>query len=240
LIGRDPNNDLALLKADGTFTAAMWAAENSIKVGHLVLALGRPVGDLQATLGVVSAIVGKDHLEPEEHHGRHFRRMRRRMWGHALADGFIRTDVVMYPGFSGGPLVSSYGTVYGLNTSGFTRGASLTVPVGTIRKSVEALMKHGKVRQGYLGVGVQAVRLPENIGDRETGVLIISVERDSPAQQAGLLVGDIIVAIGDETVEEVEELLRALHGEVVGKEVAVQIVRGGQLKTVSVTIGERA
>lgn len=273
LVGRDPNNDIAVLKAGGNLAAVPLAESDAPKVGHLVMALGRPGAEVFATLGVVSAVVdrswqpGHDHgpEDAHEHHGHehrheeHERRKKRRgprpprgprgsrrggwRWGRALADGFIQTDVVMYPGFSGGPLLSGYGTVYGMNTSGFARGASLAVPISTLRSSVTTLLAHGRVRQGYLGVGVQPAKLPGSIAeelDRETGVLVVSVEADSPAEQAGILVGDILVAIGEETVEEVDELLASLTGELVGQTVPVQLVRGGQLQQMDVTVGERA
>jgi S1-C subfamily serine protease len=277
LVGRDPHNDLAVLKAEGTFTPATWAKAEDIKVGHLVLAVGRPFNDLQATLGVVSArsdlyplrsVHGHEHAHEHEHdygrgrggsrHGRRPRRGRRpggapKIWwswrgkyhhgfGRMLAGGHIRTDVVMYPGFSGGPLVSAYGTVYGLNSSGFLRGASLTVPVGVVEKSVSALLAHGRVPQGYLGVRVQTVNLPDAVAaelEQETGVLVVMVEEDSPAQKGGLLVGDIIVAVAGESIAEADELPAALIGDLVGKELTLGIVRGGEVKEITVTIGEQ-
>lgn len=243
LVGRDPNNDVAVLRVQGTLTPANWAQPGEAKVGHLVLALGRPMQNVQATLGVVSALVGKAQLESEEEGHREGRRRRRMGWGRALAEGYLQTDVVMYPGFSGGPLVSAGGSFYGMNTSGFPRGISLTVPVTALRSSVDALLTHGRVKQGYLGVGVQTVKLPSSVAEkigRESGVLIISVEADSPAGAANLLVGDIIVALDGEAVEDMNDLLGALSGERVGKSVPVDLVRGGQQHQLSVTVGERS
>lgn len=231
LVGRDPYNDLAVLRLNGvTLTAAVWA--DTVKVGHLVLALGRPTEQVQATLGVISAIIRKSDMS-----GRRGRGM-----GRALADGYIQTDVVMYPGFSGGPLMSAYGTVYGINTSGFSRGVSVTIPSATVQNSVQTLLEHGKVRQGYLGVGAQSVHLPPNVAEalgRKSGVLIVSIEADSPAAAAALYVGDIIVALAGEPIEDMDALLGALHGGRVGQETPLSIVRGGQLQDVSVVIGER-
>ncbi|MEL7436654.1 MAG: PDZ domain-containing protein, partial [Chloroflexota bacterium] len=121
--------------------------------------------------------------------------------------------------------------------------ASLAVPVTTIRNTVSTLREHGKMKQGYLGVGVQPARLPEAVAEeleQETGLLVVSVEADSPAAQANLLVGDILVAVDEESVEQLEELLALLTGTRVGKEIPVQIVRGGELRDVPVTIGERS
>ncbi|MAU13201.1 MAG: hypothetical protein CL607_25515 [Anaerolineaceae bacterium] len=280
LVGRDPRNDLAVLRVNASnLTSVTWGAEDDLKVGNLVLALGKPGDQVQATLGVVSALVegnpsrekrkngedwrerrrerrgrgrrgmhGPDHEHHEGHgHGdprhefRHeMRRMRRRMMGMALADGHIATDVVMYPGFSGGPLVSGDGKVYGINTSGFGRGVSLSVPVKTIDSTISTLLAHGRMRQGFLGVGVQPVRLPEGlVEDQETGLLVVSVDQDSPAGQAGIIVGDIIVTLDEESVSQVDELLSLLTGDRVGQELPIEIVRGGEMRDMTVTIAER-
>lgn len=259
LIGRDPHNDLAVLRVNASDLPTIpWADDDALKVGHLVLALGRPMQQVQATLGVVSATVSgqraheireemrsrREQAAPEE--WRRFRRemrraRRQRMMGRALADGYIATDVVMYPGFSGGPLVSGDGRVHGLNTSGFGQGMSISVPVATIRQTASTLLAHGRMRQGFLGVGVQPVRLPAGIvEDQETGLVVISVESDSPAANAGLIVGDIIVALDNEPTADVDELLGLLTGDRVGQSVAIDIVRGGSAQQMNVTIAERA
>lgn len=255
LIGRDPQNDLAVLKVDAELTPANWGENSDLKIGNLVLAVGRASEQIQATLGVVSALVSSsEKSKPHEEHKHHEHQEHRRKWGRGrrkrggrriwqvLSDGYVQTDVVMYPGFSGGPLISGDGAVHGLNTSGFGRGASITVPVATIRNTVNILQQHGKMKKGYLGVGLQAARLSEVIAkelEQETGLLIVSIENDSPADKADLLVGDIIVAFDGESVEQLDELLAMLSGERIGKAVPTQIVRGGQLQELSVTIGER-
>lgn len=243
LIGRDPHNDLAILQVEATdLTPAAWGENDSLKIGNLVLAVGRPTENLQATLGVVSALVaGTAHGVGGHGRGRHGRKRGRRM-GRALVDGYIQTDVVMYPGFSGGPLIGGDGTVHGLNTSGFSRGVSITVPVATIRSSVETLKTHGRVRQGYLGIGVQPAKLPEPVAnelDQDSGLLVVSVEKDSPAAQTGVLVGDILVALDEESIEQLDDLLALLSGERVGKEIPISLVRGGNLQEMTITIAER-
>lgn len=250
LIGRDPRNDIAVLKTDASLTPASQGDADALKVGQFVLALGKPGSGVQATLGVVSGIVSaetsrrrkeKISKRAQKHGGRRARRWVQRMGG-MLVDGFIQTDVLMYPGFSGGPLLGADGSVYGMNTSGFRFGASIAVPLDTLASSVESLQAHGKMRQGYLGVGVQPVRLPDAIiaeRDQETGLLVVSVENESPAAAAGLFVGDILVEIADDATEQIDELMAALSGDRVGTEVPVLIVRGGALQTLSVTIGER-
>jgi S1-C subfamily serine protease len=238
LIGRDPANDLAVLKVDGgNMQPATWGDNANLRVGHLVLAVGRPTEQAQATLGVVSALVGGTKKTEDSKKKRN-----RRQMGQALADGYIQTDVVMYPGFSGGALLSGDGAVHGINTSGFRSGASVTVPVATIKNTVSTLLAHGKMKQGYLGVGVQPVRLQSALAQQlhqETALLVMSVETDSPADKAHLLVGDILVALDGEGTETIDELLVLLQGERVGKTITAHIVRGGEPKEVSVTIAER-
>jgi len=221
LVGRDPRSDIAVLRADvGGLTTPTWVASESVRVGHLALAVGRPGDDLQATLGVISALM---HEKNENKF-------------------FAQTDVVMYPGFSGGPLVSASGDIIGINSSGLMRGVSLTIQTSTIQYVVENLLKHGKMRRGYLGVGVQPARLSEALASslgQKSGALIVSVESGSPAEKAGLFMGDTIVALGSSTVMDMEDLLGALGSTQIGSVVTAKIVRGGQVQDVPVTIGER-
>lgn len=227
LVGRDPSTDLAVLRAEATdLTPAAWAAPDGLRVGHIVLALGRPGRTVQATLGIVSAL-GDEWRTPA---------------GGKL-DRYLQTDVVMYPGFSGGPLVDAAGQVLGLNTSALLRGVSLTVPAPTVRRVVEALQAHGRMRRGFLGVGAQAVRLPEAIArqvSQETGLLLVSVNPGGPAEKAGLLLGDTIVSLDDHPVRQMDDLLALLSADRVGVTTPVRFVRGGQLQERSVVIGERA
>jgi S1-C subfamily serine protease len=247
LAGRDPGTDVAVLRADTSgLTVPTWS--DGARVGHLVLALGRPGQDVQATLGVVSAM-GEARTEVRRPH--RGRRGRGGPWGRPTGDvltsrgdatQFLQTDVVMYPGFSGGPLVGANGQVLGMNSSGLMPGISLTVQTQSIRRVVEALLTHGRVRRGYLGVGVQPARLPEKLAeelDQESGALIVSVEPDSPADKGGLFLGDTVISLDGQPVADLEDLLGTLTGDRVGKQVAVRIVRGGQVQEVSVTIGER-
>lgn len=228
LVGRDPTTDVALLRAEAKDLAPpVWAEfdKDKVKVGHLVLALGRPGQTVQATLGIVSAL-GASWRTPAG----------------GLLDHYLQTDVVMYPGFSGGPLVGASGQVLGLNTSALLRGVSLATPAATLHRIVETLLAHGKVRRGYLGVSTQAVRLPEALGkqlNQETGLLLVAVEQGSPAEKGGLLLGDTIVALDGVTVRHHDDLLALLSSDRVGAAMPVKIIRGGQVQDVSVTIGER-
>lgn len=222
LVGRDPNTDTAVLRAEASGLAVPeWAEADAVRVGHLALAVGRPGSQLQTTLGVVSAL---SHSPNENHF-------------------FAQTDVVMYPGFSGGPLVSVTGQIIGLNSSALMRGASLTVQTPTLRHVVDNLLRHGRMRRGYLGVGVQPARLPQALAEQlgqKSGVLVMSVEPDSPAEHGGLFMGDTIVAVDGQPIESGEDLLAALGGGRIGQHVPVRIVRGGQTHDIAVTIGERS
>ena len=226
LVGRDPTTDLAVLRAEATgLKPPAWAEADSLRVGHLVLALGRPGKAVMATLGVVSAL-GESWRTPAG----------------GLLERYLQTDVVMYPGFSGGPLVDAGGKVLGLNTSALLRGISLTVPASSLRKAVETLLAHGRVRRGYLGVGSQPVRLPPALArqlDQETGLLLVSVEPGSPAEQGGLLLGDVIVALEGQPIRHMDDLLAGLSGDRVGASVPVRIVRGGTVQELKVVVGER-
>lgn len=226
LIGRDPPTDLALLKiAASDLEIIPVAEEGEMSVGHIVLALARPGRTVQATFGIVSAL-GEGWRTP---------------LGGQIAR-YLQTDVVMYPGFSGGPLVGANGRLLGLNTSGLGQGVSLAIPNDTVARVVDSLRAHGRVRRGYLGVSTQRVRLPEDAAaslDQKSGLLIISVEPGSPAAEAGLALGDTIVAISGKQVARHEDLLAALSGDAVGQKEVVKILRGGQPQELTVKIGER-
>ena len=225
LVGRDPATDLAVLRvSDGGLTRPE-LGEDALRVGNLVLALGRPGQTVQATLGVVSAL-GKG--------------WRTRAGG--AIDRYLQTDVVMYPGFSGGPLIDASGSIVGLNSSALQRSVAVSVPLTTVRRTVATLLEHGRIRRGYLGIGAQAVRVPGEVEaevGQKTGLLIVSVEPDSPAQKGGLMLGDTVVALNGQPVGQLDDLLALLGGETVGASGTARIVRGGQLQEQAVTIGER-
>ena len=228
LLGRDPGSDLVVLKLEGTLPTVARVAVQEAKIGQLVLALGRPTPEgIQASLGVVSAIGGPVRT------GRG-----------GLLERYIRTDAIPYPGFSGGPLVDSSGKVLGMNTSGLSRGASLVVPAGLAWQLAESLAKHGSVRRGYLGVRSQPVEVSaaqqEALGrQQEGGLLLVSVEKRSPAEAGGLMVGDILVGFNGQAVTDPDELFVLLAGEVVDRPIQLEVLRGGQPTQITVTIGER-
>lgn len=224
LVGRDPSTDLAILRVDATdLTPAGW--HDTPQVGQLVLALGRPGRDIQATLGIVSAI-GERWRSPAG----------------GQIEQYLQTDVLMYPGFSGGPLVAANGQFLGLNTSALLRGVSLTIPTSTVRRVADTLLTHGRVKKGYLGVSTQPARLPQPLQEslnQKTGLLISSVEAGSPAEQAGLVLGDTIVNLDGQPIRSHDDLLSLLSGDRVGQKLPIGIVRGGELRTLNVTLSDR-
>ena len=225
LVGRDQTTDVAILRLESKgHPVAKWAEPSSLQVGHLVLGLGRPGLSIQATLGVVSAL-GEGWRTPAG----------------GQVDRYLQTDLLMYPGFSGGALVNMAGEIVGLNTSGLLRGLSIAVPAPTVRQVTDEILKHGKVQRGYLGVGCQPVRLPTQLRQpgQETGLLVISVESGSPADKAGVYVGDIIVALGSQAVNSFTDLLALLDAEHIGKGVPLRVIRGGNMQTLTATIIER-
>ena len=227
LVGRDPSTDLALLKADANdLTPLTEGNKQELGVGNLVLALGRPGRTVQATLGIISALGDG---------------WRTRLGGEI--DRYMQTDVVMYPGFSGGPLVDTAGQLVGLNSSALGRGASMTIPTATLARVADALQAHGRVQRGYLGVSTQRVHLPDNLKaelEQKRGLLVVSVENDSPAAKAGLTLGDTLVSFANSPVQSHDDLLALLAGDVVGTAVPAKFVRGGQVHTTEITVVARS
>jgi S1-C subfamily serine protease len=228
LVGRDSGSDLALLKIDAGELTAAPRAEEEVRPGHLVLAVGRPgPSGPMASFGVVSVIGGPWRTQRG-----------------ATVEGFIRADVAMLPGFSGGPLVDAQGRIIGLNSSHLGRGGGMTIPAAAIDTIVESLQTHGKVRRGFLGIGAQSVNIPAALAkgagiEQEQGLVIVGVEAGGPAERDGLYLGDVIVAVNGKPVSTVEGLQDSLSGDLVGTKAEITILRGGARQTVAVTVGER-
>ena len=197
LVGRDPTTDITVLRAEASgLTTPTIDSTDGPRVGNIVLALGRPGQSVLATMGIVSA-VGEAW----------------RTGAGGRINSYLQTDVVMYPGFSGGLLVDAGGQVLGLSTSGLTRGASVAIPTQTLSSVVQVLLEHGRIRRGYLGIGAQPVRLSATVAKaigQETGLLLVSVEPEAPSEQAGLAIGDTIITVDGQAVRHLDELLSAL------------------------------
>ncbi|HJQ14238.1 MAG TPA: trypsin-like peptidase domain-containing protein [Anaerolineales bacterium] len=226
--GRDAGSDLAVLKLERSTHAVAEATKSPARLGQIVLALGRPSPDgIEASLGTVSAIGGPIRT------GRG-----------GMLERYLRTDSISYPGFSGGPLVAADGTVLGLNTSGLANGAAVTVPADIAWRIADTLVQHGRIKRGYLGIRSQTVDISEASQkalqrEQATGLLIVGVENSSPAAKGGLIVGDILVGVAGEPVLHHDELFTRLNGDVVGKSVSIDLIRGGQPQTLNVLIGEK-
>jgi S1-C subfamily serine protease len=225
LVGRDPTTDLAVLRAEASgLSVPAWSEGERAKVGQLVLALGRPGRTVRARLGMISAL-GDAWRAPA---------------GGEL-NRYLEADVAVRFGFSGGPLVDTAGAVLGMNTSGLLREAALTVPVATLRRVVGTLLTHGRIRRGYLGLGAHPVRLPAawQQQGQERGLLVVSVEPGSPAERGGLLIGDVVVATDGTPVRHYDDVQARLTPESVGTSLRLRLIRGGEAKDLTVTVGER-
>lgn len=224
IAGRDPRSDVAVLRVDApSWAPAHLASEGSVKVGNLAVAIGRATGSTQASSGMVNAVEGASR---------------------GAAHGYIRADVQMLPGFSGGPLVDVNGAVVGMNTSRLAGGSHVAIPTAGVRTVVDTLLKQGSIKRAFLGISSQQVRLPSALAsklgrEQETGLVTLKVEPESPAERAGLLVGDIVVAVAGQPVRDAEELQASLGHERVGVPTPISILRGGELQELTFTAVER-
>ncbi|MCB9136479.1 MAG: trypsin-like peptidase domain-containing protein [Anaerolineales bacterium] len=259
LAGRDPGSDLAILRLTAPMPSIASPITGDARVGQLALALGRPGSSgIQASLGIVSAIgsavrVVREAGPEAEGHGRHsgpgqgrhpFGRHHHRGKTAQVAEQFIRTDAIPYPGFSGGPLIDAAGNVIGINTSGLLRGMSIAIPASRAWQIAAALDQHGSVKRGYLGIRSQPVPLNAEMQaalgrEQASGLLLVWIEEGSPAAQGGLFVGDILVSLAGDPVTDPDELQLSLSGEIVGQPTSVEVLRGGQPAVITVTVGTR-
>ena len=224
LAGRDPGTDLAVLRvADAGSVVATLGDDAALKVGHMVLALGYGP---RASWGVISA------LGP-----------RWRSWRGGDIDRLVRLDLVLYPGFSGGPLVDAAGRVVGLNTSGLARETRLALPVTMVTRVADELLQKGHVSRGYLGLGMQPVRLPEplraQLGLGDGALIVVMVEPSGPAARAGVLLGDVLVALDREPVGDLDDVQARLGSDRVGAEISAVVLRGGVRTELRITVGEQ-
>jgi S1-C subfamily serine protease len=228
IAGRDPGNDLALLRLEKASLASAEKSTQEARVGQVVIALGRPSQEgIEASLGIISAVGGPART------GRG-----------GLLERYLRTDAIPFPGFSGGPLIDTEARVVGLNTSGLTHGAAISIPAYLAWAGAENLAKFGYIKRGYLGIRSEQVELSAEASkalgrQQATGLLLVSVEKDSPAEAGGLIVGDILVALNGQPTPDHDALMAQLGGETVGKSISLQVLRGGQPKEMTVTTGER-
>jgi S1-C subfamily serine protease len=187
VVGRDPGSDLALLKAEATgLVSPRWAEDRSPRPGEIVLGLSRPGRSARARLGIVSAAAGEWRTPSG-----------------ARFESYLESDIALHPGFSGGLLLTTDGAALGVNSAGVLRGTSLAVPARVVRRVVETLLAHGRIRRGYLGIGTHAVALPPDLrssAGQGAGLIVLSVQPGSPAARAGILLGDVLLRAGDDVL----------------------------------------
>ncbi|MBV8217822.1 MAG: trypsin-like peptidase domain-containing protein [Solirubrobacterales bacterium] len=218
VVGTDRLTDLAVLRADGDgLTPAVLGEAEKLRVGQLVVAIGNPNGFAgSVTAGVVSAL------------GRSLPARAGRTVRHI--DNVIQTDAALNPGNSGGALVDSSARVIGINTAVAGVGLGLAVPINeATRQIVGTLMRHGRVRRAWIGIAAGPRPLPPHararVG-RSAGVEIVEVSQGSPAQRAGLRAEDLIVELGGEQIERVDDVQRLMTQEAIGRPLPVRILRG--------------
>jgi len=217
--GSDPGTDLALLKVDGSSAEAPPVAAGDPVPGNLALAIGRsPDSGVNATMGIVSAVSGSW-----------------RTWRGGRLDRYIRLDLTLYPGSSGGLVVNTRGEAIGIATSALSRIAGLAIPASTVDRVVDEILARGHVARGYLGVGLQPVELP----DHHKGLIVLSLEPEGPAAKAGVLIGDVVVSLGGAAVSDTDDIQSVLERHAVGQTISAGLVRGGSALEIGIVIGER-
>jgi S1-C subfamily serine protease len=229
LAGRDSSTDLAVLKsAEATTAVSEFGDAAAIKPGTLALVVGRTrLSGPVAALGVVSLVVAE-----------------RKTWTGTSLAPYVRLDVAIQPTAAGAAVVDAHGRAIGIISPRFARFGAIVIPTSTVNSVVETLLQKGRIPRGYLGVGLQPVRLPDALRqslhrDEKTAAIVLEVEPESPANQAGLVIGDIIVSIAGQAVAHLEDIHSRLQGAAIGKSLTLGFVRGGALQETTVAISER-
>lgn len=228
IVGTDPYNDVALLKADqGNFTPIEFADSNKLNTGQFVLALANPFNRAQptATTGIIT--------NPDASI---------RQWRGTAMENVIATDAKLNPGFSGGPLIDVEGKLIGMNTA-YVWSRGIAIPANKVKAITDRLLTGKQAKRAYLGIVSNTVQIPGELAeqaeiDQETGVMVFSVERGSPAKQAGLAMGDVIVKFNGKPVTDFYDLPALLTDDVIGKPTKITILRGEQLATLTITPNE--
>ncbi len=226
IVGQDPASDLVVIRVPSASAQASISAD-ALRVGSLVLAIGRPGRTVTASFGIISA-VGDGW----------------RAASGARIDRVARLDLAVYDGFSGGPLLDGSGAILGINNSALARGAPMVIAASVVSRVVDELVNRGHVRRPFIGIAVQPVAFTPSAVQRhklaqETGLLVTSVAEDSPAEKAGLLVGDLLLTVERQTLRRPTDLLDLLAQTAAGDTVTIEVLRGGASKTVKVTPVDR-
>ena len=232
ILGRDPDTDIAVLRAEtgDRLPAAKLGNSKKIKPGQIAIAIGNPFGfESTVTAGIVSAV------------GRSLRAQNGR-----LIDDVIQTDAALNPGNSGGPLVNSRAEVIGVNTAVImgAQGICFSVASNMAQHVLTQVLQHGRVRRARLGIAGDQVHLPQRLKARagltqDSAVRVVEVQPGSPAMAAGLEPGDVIVALDKHTVTAIDDIARIMDGSRIDKHVAIRILRDGRLETIDIVPTER-
>jgi S1-C subfamily serine protease len=228
LAGRDPGTDLAVLRIAPGLLPVATAATTSPRPGHLVFAIGRSDDSgPRSSFGAVSSVGGPW-----------------RSWKGGEIDARLQSDLVIYPGLGGGPLIDVTGNVLGVNSGGLSRALATTIPVRTVERVLAALLARGYVARGYLGAALQAVRYSPSAQQRlglsnRGGLVVLEVDPDGPASVGGLLLGDVVTSANGAALESPEDLIGLLGANAVGTTIRLEVVRGGSRITVELLVGER-
>jgi S1-C subfamily serine protease len=229
ILGRDPALDLAILQVSGAQWPTPQTEEDpALRAGALAVVVGRTLDvGLSASAGILGAVGGP-----------------RRSWRGGELERFVRLDVNLYPSQAGAAVVSATGRFVGMATAAILRHSALAVPMGTLNSIADELLTTGGIRQGFLGVGLQPVSIPEHLQNKsplagESGLMIVSIEPDSSAEKAGLQLGDILLAAGNTSLTQIESLMGALRFPLLGKSLLLTILRAGDVKSVEVEITVR-
>jgi S1-C subfamily serine protease len=219
LAGSDSGTDIAVLKVEAPGQPAPRAAAEPAP-GNLALTIGRSEDSgVNATMGIVSAVSGPW-----------------RTWRGGRLDRYIRLDLTLYPGSSGGVVVNTAGEAIGIATSALSRIAGVAIPATTIDRVLDEILTRGRVARGYLGVGLQPVELP----DHHKGLIVLSLEPEGPAAKAGVLIGDILASLGGTNVQDTDDIQTVLEKHGVGQTVVATLSRGGTSLSIPIVVGERA
>jgi len=228
--GRDPSTDLAVLRLQQPvkFPLARWSNSSGVKIGELLLALARTRrGNIVASSGILSGYINAPW----------------RTWHGGELDQFIRPDLNLYPGFSGGPLLNSQGEFLGMNTAGLHR-SGIAIPAATVLRVAAELLEKGRIERAYLGLAMQAAPLTEslraklNLTARE-GLLVVHVEPGSPAERAGVLLGDVLLELGDKPVADTDAVQDQLRSNKPGVDIQAVFIRGGAVVKVELKLDAR-
>jgi S1-C subfamily serine protease len=229
ILGRDRSLDIAIMKTDNVPLRPLPSADPAtLKSGSLAVVVGLTTdAGPSASIGIIGAAGGA-----------------RRTWRGGTLDHFYRLDVNLYPSQFGAAVVDAEGSLIGLATPGLLRHSAVAVPPVTLNRVAQELLKEGHIRHGYLGVGLQPVAIPEHLRAKignipESGLIVLSVASDSPAQQADLQLGDILVSLDKNHLTSIEELQAILRGDIVGRSVSALIIRGGEPVEVQIVVSQR-